>query len=214
MAIHIHIHTGDAWEEEKHPRRKDGKFGAGAGGVAKTPKAASSKQALLPSDHKATAPQIKRALAKLKPSPDEDADYNSPLRRVPDEIPARAREYEDEEYEEEDEDEPYRISQEMVEEFLIPNLKGKYRKLGVEIDPATVFCWQSELWKTPLEIYMKNPNEDTGGGTTRRPVVTKLHGIPVVQDGNHRVVAALLSGRKIKVDYYDLDKAKKDGVEW
>ncbi len=37
MARHIHVHmhdapTRDSWEESKHPRKDDGKFGSGSGG--------------------------------------------------------------------------------------------------------------------------------------------------------------------------------------
>lgn len=46
MALHIHIHSRDTWEESKHPRDSDGKFGTGKTAPKSAAQAMTSKHSV------------------------------------------------------------------------------------------------------------------------------------------------------------------------
>jgi hypothetical protein len=67
MKRNIHIHVHDAgWDESKHPRRDDGKFGSGSASSAKSEESVPGHTALTPGQLRSRFPHHAAKLLALK----------------------------------------------------------------------------------------------------------------------------------------------------
>lgn len=73
------------------------------------------------------------------------------------------------------------------------------------IDPNRVRWDNHKVDEQAVEVYMRNPNKTTFLDGDGLPLVVKRKGRLIGINGKHRAVAAMRTGRQLKVRYYEED---------